>query len=646
MDKRYDFQQDDLLGGDSYSSYGGYGFYSSSTDYLTSSQGTNTQAPMTLSGFGYTDYSEAFDDLRALEGFDLGLDTGAGYGGYTYGQSTEDGVTELPTYSLSDFDTGMVELSSDGGHAQFAAAHTALAIAQRGLETIPPASLMQDMLHIDDITEESQSIPEIDDVLPLVRAKRAKSKKHGRFVAVFARIGKAFGKSSAKVRTVAAVLAGVMVLAGVLAAFGLFDPSIAYVRATEVYFDGTAVGAVRDEEALQQIVDDIYADLSEEYGIEVLESQMLEMRQARVDSRFISQPEEVGEEIRRSIDAQVYASVIYIDGMAAVALANEEDAQWVLDRLQEPYAEGATEEGVGFIEEVTIERGEVSYTLLRSRDDAYDLVAYGIDNDTEYNIYVVQEGDTLETIAASQGTSVEHIQASNVGTSLAGLSAGDEIQIAQSASLLNVGYKEVIEVTETIAYETEYTKDDTLYVGQTRTIQEGVEGEKILTVEVRYINNEEVSRTVLGETITKEPTVRIVAQGTMKLPILVQGVSSYGFMTPCTGTLTSPFGPRWGRFHYGIDIANRTGTPVRAAMAGTVTEARYMGDYGNVVYIDHGNGYLTVYAHNSQLLVSDGQTVAQGEVIALMGSTGFSTGSHCHFEVRVNGVKMNPANYL
>ena len=74
--------------------------------------------------------------------------------------------------------------------------------------------------------------------------------------------------------------------------------------------------------------------------------------------------------------------------------------------------------------------------------------------------------------------------------------------------------------------------------------------------------------------------------------------------------------------------------------------AEYYGAYGNVVYIDHGNGYLTVYAHNSQLLVEVGQTVAQGEVVALMGSTGRSTGPHCHFEVRVGGVRKNPAEYL
>jgi murein DD-endopeptidase MepM/ murein hydrolase activator NlpD len=89
------------------------------------------------------------------------------------------------------------------------------------------------------------------------------------------------------------------------------------------------------------------------------------------------------------------------------------------------------------------------------------------------------------------------------------------------------------------------------------------------------------------------------------------------------------------------------GTPVAAAAGGTVTYARYnSGGYGNLVIIDHGNGIQTYYAHNSKLYVSEGQTVSQGELISAMGSTGMSTGSHLHWEVRINGVAQNPQNYL
>lgn len=119
------------------------------------------------------------------------------------------------------------------------------------------------------------------------------------------------------------------------------------------------------------------------------------------------------------------------------------------------------------------------------------------------------------------------------------------------------------------------------------------------------------------------------------------------FVEPAQGIITSKFGVRKRDNHKGIDIANSTGTPIRAAASGTVTYAKYNnGGYGNLVIISHGNGIQTYYGHNSKLYVSEGQTVSQGQVIAAMGSTGISTGSHCHWEVRINGVAQNPQNYL
>lgn len=126
-----------------------------------------------------------------------------------------------------------------------------------------------------------------------------------------------------------------------------------------------------------------------------------------------------------------------------------------------------------------------------------------------------------------------------------------------------------------------------------------------------------------------------------------QGVPSRaGLIWPVNGPVTSGFGIRWGRMHTGIDIAVPTGTPVHASAAGTVVYASWMSGYGFLVAIDHGNGLATAYAHNSSLLVSVGQHVAQGEVISLSGSTGHSTGPHVHFEVRVNGVPVDPLQYL
>lgn len=124
------------------------------------------------------------------------------------------------------------------------------------------------------------------------------------------------------------------------------------------------------------------------------------------------------------------------------------------------------------------------------------------------------------------------------------------------------------------------------------------------------------------------------------------------FIWPCNGPITSPFGyrthPIFGTtiYHSGIDIGVDYNTPIHAADGGTVILAGWCGGYGNAVIIDHGNGLQTLYGHNTSVAVSEGQTVSQGQVIAYSGSTGYSTGPHCHFEVRRNGEAVDPMGYL
>lgn len=114
--------------------------------------------------------------------------------------------------------------------------------------------------------------------------------------------------------------------------------------------------------------------------------------------------------------------------------------------------------------------------------------------------------------------------------------------------------------------------------------------------------------------------------------------STISYTWPAKGTLTSGYGWRWGRMHKGIDVANSTGTPVVASAEGTIEKAGWnKGGYGNLVEIRHPDGSTTRYAHNSKILVQPGQQVNQGETIALMGSTGHSTGPHTHFEIHKSG---------
>ena len=133
---------------------------------------------------------------------------------------------------------------------------------------------------------------------------------------------------------------------------------------------------------------------------------------------------------------------------------------------------------------------------------------------------------------------------------------------------------------------------------------------------------------------------------------MFKGQRNSGMIAPCSGTITSDWGDRvhpiYGtvKHHAGLDIGVDYGTPIVASSNGVVTLASWYGGYGKAVMLDHGGNIKTLYGHNSKILVKEGEIVQQGQVIALAGSTGNSTGPHCHFEVIVNGQDVNPLSYI
>jgi murein DD-endopeptidase MepM/ murein hydrolase activator NlpD len=163
---------------------------------------------------------------------------------------------------------------------------------------------------------------------------------------------------------------------------------------------------------------------------------------------------------------------------------------------------------------------------------------------------------------------------------------------------------------------------------------------------VTYVNGYETERSVTDTVTLVEATTTQVLKGTKEKP---KTASTGTYKYPVSGyTISSLYGYRHGEFHTGLDMAVPYGTAVRAADGGTVTFAgrQSSGGYGNLVIITHDNGTQTYYAHNSSILVSVGDKVYQGQQIAKAGSTGRSTGNHCHFEIRINGETVNPLNYL
>lgn len=212
---------------------------------------------------------------------------------------------------------------------------------------------------------------------------------------------------------------------------------------------------------------------------------------------------------------------------------------------------------------------------------------------------------------------------------------------------LTVVTHESMESLEALPFEEVVTYDENAWSDEVTVTQEGVEGQRLNTYTVVLENGAEVSRYLSQSNILVPPVNRAVTVGA----IPGSRTDSTGtYIWPTTGVITSPFGSReisvGSTNHKGVDIGNKIGTDVWAADGGTVIYAQdSKGSYGNFIKIQHDNGVVTCYAHLSEILVSVGDKVAQGEVIAKMGNTGRVTGPHLHFEIRPDGVTaVNPIN--
>lgn len=178
---------------------------------------------------------------------------------------------------------------------------------------------------------------------------------------------------------------------------------------------------------------------------------------------------------------------------------------------------------------------------------------------------------------------------------------------------------------------------------------EGKKGVRRVTDEVVYINGEEQGRNCLSDEVLSEPVDQVVVVGTAKTAATAAQIriaKSSGFIFPLPNGVWQVSCYYGSSGHKGIDLRAPRGTQIFAAASGKVVFAGYDGSYGNCVRIDHGNGLVTTYAHASSLCVRTGESVNAGDVIALVGSTGFSTGNHLHFEVKCNGARVNPAPYI
>lgn len=219
---------------------------------------------------------------------------------------------------------------------------------------------------------------------------------------------------------------------------------------------------------------------------------------------------------------------------------------------------------------------------------------------------------------------------------------GEAVEILSESEKIVVTYK-VETVTEIdIPYAKTVIEDDTLIEGDTVVEREGVAGKCVRTAVAYYENGVETASLAPFAEVSLAPVEEIVRVGTLKLEGLPEG----GIDCPVRGTLTSPFGERWGKNHTGLDIGAPEGEPVYAPVSGVVIFAGEMNGYGNYIKIDHGNGVVTAYAHLCDIFVEEGDAVPEGSVIGEVGTTGNVTGPHLHFEIIVNGEFLDPEPFI
>lgn len=220
---------------------------------------------------------------------------------------------------------------------------------------------------------------------------------------------------------------------------------------------------------------------------------------------------------------------------------------------------------------------------------------------------------------------------------------GEKIAVDNLIDVLKIQTESQETYKAEIAYGRTEEPTDEMFVNEEKTLSSGKNGVMEVTTKVTKINGIASGASVISSTVIKEPVKEVVMVGTIALPTVGTGE----FIQPFYGTVTSRFGSRWGRTHTGTDIAGETGSPIKAADNGVVVTAEYQDNgYGNIIIIDHNNGFVTYYAHLNKIDVKEGDTVEKGSVIGELGNTGFSTGPHLHFEVRENGTPVDPGNFL
>ncbi len=341
---------------------------------------------------------------------------------------------------------------------------------------------------------------------------------------------------------------------------------------------------------------------------------------------------------------------VYADGEFLGAVANTDDIKSYLKGRLDEIKKQADVTDACYKKNIEYKKGSFAITALSESDSIIEKLK----SETTEQRYTIQEGDSLILVAQDHGMTFEELMAINPQITDPDLCyPGTEICVSSHIQFMPVIVTKEIEEKASVPYEIMTVENESLFVGETEILIDGINGESLNTIHVKYEGNTEVGREIVASKIISEPVSAMVSVGTKTrqvdaVPTSTSTVLSGNgkFMWPVNGGyISDTFGGY--RSHKGLDIAAPEGTSIFSASDGKVVAAGWnTGGYGYFVMVDHGDGYVTLYAHMSKVIASNGSEVKCGDLLGEVGTTGDSTGNHLHFEVRYNNTCQDPANYI
>ena len=441
-------------------------------------------------------------------------------------------------------------------------------------------------------------------------------------------------------------LHSLMFLGGSCALAGIILFCSFFTIGTTVSYDGQVLGRLASKSEAETVRKDLESITSRTLGeTYTIDDSLLQYDSGWMLRQDIEDKAVYEDQLSDEIGLVTSAYCLYVNDVRIGATPYEGALEELLDQLQKAASDEDTI-SCEFAEDVEIRQEYVPTSEIMNLGYIAELL---YSTKTAEVTYEVKKGDTWSQIAAKNDMTSAELLALNPGYNINKLQIGEVLTLSASVPYLTMTVVKQERYLDDVSYNIEYTDSADLYQGDYKVTSKGEYGKADVMAKATYVNGEETERTILSSVTLKEPVTEYRLRGTKVRPTWMPTGS---FRWPTSGRISSYFGGRkspggiGSTNHKGIDIAVPRGTPIYAADGGTVTYAGWMSGYGYLVEINHGNGYVTRYGHNSGLTVSVGQHVYKGQQVARAGSTGNSTGNHCHFEVRYNGVAKNPLNYL